>query len=114
MAFIPAMEVRLELYAEGELPATLVSGISSFLSERWPESWDVKIPPRPSREHPAEWRAVLPLPDGATAESLHREMAAKVIALDPAHSLRLRTRWAFQESPNQQEVYEERWTPGRS
>jgi len=29
--------------------------------------------------------------------------------LDPNHSLHFRTRWAFQESPNHQEVYEVRW-----
>lgn len=106
-----AIEVRLELYLDGDLPGVLADRISAVLSQRWPEAWDVKVPPRPSFDHPAEWRAVVPLLEGTTAETLHREMAASVLALDASHSLHLRTRWSFQQSPNQQEVYEERWKP---
>ncbi len=105
-----ALEVRLEIYSDGELPASLADRISALLSQRWPEAWDVKVPPRPSREHPAEWRAVVPLPEGATPETLHRQLESDVLALDPSHSLHLRTRWAFQESPDHQEIYEMRWT----
>ena len=106
------LELRLEVYADGALPPALVERIGAVLAQRWPETWDVKVPARPTREHPAEWRAVVPLPAGATAESLHATIEADVLALDPARSLHFRTRWSFQESPNHQEVYEVRWEPG--
>jgi hypothetical protein len=111
MAGNPAIEVRLELYVDGGLPNELASRISAMLSARWPDVWDVKLPTPPSLDHPAEWRAVVPLLDGTTAESLHREMAKSLLAWDTAHSFHFRTRWSFQESPNHQEVYEERWGP---
>lgn len=109
-----ALEVRLEIYSDGDLSAALVSDISAVLSKRWPGAWDVKIPPHPSFHHPAEWRAVVPFSEGKTAEALHRQMAADVLGFDASNSLHLRTHWAFQESPNHQEVYEERWGPGPS
>lgn len=109
-----AIEVRLELYVDGGLPGELANRISAVLSQRWPEVWDVKVSPRPSLAHPAEWRAVVPLPEGATAEALHRQMAGEILALDSAHSFHLRTRWSFQQSPDHQEIYEERWTPART
>jgi hypothetical protein len=109
-----ALEVRLEIYSDGEFPVPLAGSISRLLEERWPGSWDVKIPTRPTVAHPAEWRAVVPIPPDASPESLHHQLAAGVLALDPSHSLHLRTRWASQESPDHQEVYEERWAPGKS
>jgi hypothetical protein len=112
MAGNPALEFRLELYVETGLPEGLASKISAMLSQRWPEEWDVKIPAQPSFNHPAEWRAVVPLPSGSTAETLHRQLAGDIFALDPSHSFHFRTRWSFQETPNNQEVYEERWEPG--
>jgi hypothetical protein len=105
----PALEVRLELYVDGGVPDELANRISAMLSLRWPDVWDVKVPPRPSFDHPAEWRAVVPLVEGTTAETLHREMARDILALDTSHSFHFRTRWSFQQSPNHQEVYEERW-----
>ncbi|MGA9839320.1 MAG: hypothetical protein WBF81_00140 [Thermoplasmata archaeon] len=110
MAFGRALELRVEIYSNGPWDSTLVPQISAALSRRWTESWDVKVPPQPTLEHPAEWRAVVPLPDGSTPESLHRLIDADLLAVDPSRSLRFRTRWAFQESPNHQEVYEVRWT----
>jgi hypothetical protein len=109
-----AIEVRLELYVDGGFPDMLANRISAVLSQRWPDVWDVKVPPRPSFDHPVEWRAVVPLLEGATAETLHRQMAADILALDVSHSFHLRTRWSFQQSPNHQEVYEERWRPERT
>ena len=108
-----ALEVRVEVYCDGDLPSALSEGIGRMLAERWPAAWDVKVPPRPSRAHPAEWRAVVPISSGASPESLHRQLVDRLLALDPAHSLHLRTRWASQESPDHQEVYEERWSPGQ-
>jgi hypothetical protein len=107
----PAIEVRLELYVDGGLPSTLADRISAVLAQRWPDEWDVKVPPNPSREHPAEWRAVVPLPEGSTPESLHHRIAEDIHGLDDARVVHFRTRWAFQQSPNHQEVYEERWKP---
>lgn len=109
MSSNPAIEVRLELYVDGGLSEQLASRISSVLSQRWPGAWDVKVPLHPSFEHPAEWRAVVPLLAGTTAETLHRQMAENVLSLDASHTFHFRTRWSFQESPNHQEVYEERW-----
>lgn len=109
MSFSSALEVRLEIYSDGELPGPLAARISTLLSQRWPEAWDVKVPSRPSLEHPAEWRAVVPLPEGMTPESLHGQIEAELLSLDPTRSLHFRTRWSFQESPNHQEVYEVRW-----
>jgi hypothetical protein len=114
MSVDSAIELRLELFSEGKLPASLTDRITQFLAEWWPETWDVKVPEQPSLEHPAEWRAVVPLPDGATPENLHGRVEAELSALDPAGSLHYRTRWAFQESPNHQEVYEVRWSLKKS
>jgi hypothetical protein len=104
----------LELYVDGDLPSALADRVGAALARRWPDEWDVKVPPHPSREHPAEWRAVVPLPDGTTPESLHRQITADIRGLDESSTVHFRTRWAFQESPNHQEVYEERWKPDRS
>lgn len=114
MAGNPALEVRLEIYVDGGLPEGLAAKISAMLSQRWPDVWDVKVPARPSLDHPAEWRAVVPLNEGATAETLHRDLATDLLALDDSHSFHFRTRWSFQESPNHMEVYEVRWQPERS
>jgi hypothetical protein len=114
MAGNPALEVRVELYADGGLSEGLSTQVTTLLSERWPYTWDVVIPARPSLEHPAEWRAVVPLLEGTTAETLHRQMSEKILSLDPSHSLHLRTRWSFQESPDHQEVYEVRWGSART
>jgi hypothetical protein len=106
-----ALEVRLEAHSTGELPGTLATAIGGALATRWPTAWDVKIPTHPSFDHPAEWRAVIPFTEGSSPTALHAEVAAIVFALDPARSIRFRTRWSFQESPNHQEIYEERWSP---
>lgn len=111
MAANIALEVRLELYIDGGFPEGLVAKISSLLSEHWPFEWDVRVPPQPSRQHPAEWRAVIPVPEGATAETLHAQMSGKILSLDTTTSFHLRSRWSFQETPNNQEVYEVRWSP---
>ena len=113
MADETVLEVRLELYSDTALDAGLISRIGAALARRWPEAWDVKAPPHPTREHPAEWRAVVPLPDGATAETLHGQIESDILALDAARSLHFRTRWAFQESPDHQEIYEVGWGGSR-
>jgi hypothetical protein len=104
-----ALELRLEVYSDGDLHGPIADRISAVLAQRWPGAWDIKVPPQPSLEHPAEWRSVVPLPDGSTGETLHQQVAADIHALDTSHTLHFRTRWAFQESPNHQEVYEESW-----
>ena len=104
-----AIEVRLEVYSDGDFSAETARQLTEALAGRWPETWDVKVPARPSRGHPAEWRAVVPLPDGATAEKLHQLLAAVVLALPGSDSLHFRTRWSFQESPDHQEIYEVAW-----
>jgi len=109
MAEGSTLEVRLELFPDRDFPIALAASITAMLTQRWPEQWDVKIPPRPTREHPAEWRAVVPLPDGATPESLHGQIEQQILGLDPGRALHFRTRWAFAESPDHQEVYEVRW-----
>ena len=109
MAVGSNLEMRLEVYPDGTLAPSLVTGISQLLARRWPGHWDVKTPSSPTLDHPAEWRAVIPLPDGATPESLHKSIESEILALDFNHQLHLRTRWAFAESPNHQEVYEVRW-----
>jgi hypothetical protein len=105
------IELRLEIHAEGPLPPHLAVQISKMLSEWWPEAWDVKIPEETSLEHPAEWRAVVPLPEGMTPEKLHLRVDAGISALDGSGSLHYRTRWSFHQAPNHQEVYEVRWNP---
>ncbi|MGA7861863.1 MAG: hypothetical protein WCB19_08420 [Thermoplasmata archaeon] len=105
------LELRVEVYSDGVLPAALSEKIGAVLSRRWPVEWDVNVPGHASLEHPAEWRAVVPFIEGTTPETLHRQLAADLLALDPTHSLHFRTRWDFQQSPNHQEVYEEHWKP---
>lgn len=107
----PPLEVRLEIYVDGPLDPDLAKKITGVLSEKWPVTWDIKIPPRTSLEHPARWHAVVPCDEGQTPEGLHRELAQKVGALDPARRLRFRTRWDLPESPNEQEIYEVGWKP---
>ena len=101
----------MEIYLEGDFAEGLSGRISATLSRRWAGTWNVKVPPRPSIQHPAERRVVVPLLEGTTAETLHHQMAADVLALEASHSFHFRTRWSFQESPNHQEVYEERGSP---
>lgn len=105
------LEVRVEVYAEGNLTSDMVSRIGDALRRRWPVSWDVRVPPKVSFEHPAEWRSVVPVPEGGTAESLHHLIASDLVALDPGLTLHFRTRWDFPDSSNQQETYEVRWVP---
>jgi hypothetical protein len=109
MSSNPPIEVRLELFSERGLTPSLTDRIGALLARRWPAAWDVKIPAHSSLEHPAEWRAIVSIPPGDTTETVHPQLAAELQALDPAVSLRFRTRWAYQETPNHQEVYEERW-----
>jgi hypothetical protein len=109
MATGPVLEVRLEAYGEGPLDRSLVDGISAILEKRWPEVWDIKLPPTPSRDHPAEWHATVALAPNETPESVHGRIESEVLALDPRRSIRFRTRWSFPETPNHQEVYEVRW-----
>ncbi|MGC2290077.1 MAG: hypothetical protein WA688_09535 [Thermoplasmata archaeon] len=105
------LELRVEIYSDGELTAALSEKIGAVLALRWPVAWDVNVPTHPSFEHPAEWQAVVPFIEGSTPETLHQKIVADLLALDPNHSLHFRTRWDFQQSPNHQEVYEERWKP---
>ena len=105
------LELRVEVYAEGELPAALAERIGATLARRWPVQWDVSLPAHVSFEHPAEWRAVVPYPAGSTPEAVHHQLAADLLALDPAHPLRFRTRWDYPQEPNHQEVYEQHWRP---
>jgi len=109
MAIGSIFEVRLEAYSDLDLDPTIVHGITAILEARWPEAWDIKIPPSASRAHPAEWHAIVPLPEGSTPESLHGQIEGQVRAIDPGHTLRYRTRWAYQQTPDHQEVYEVRW-----
>jgi len=113
MAVSSTIELRLELFSDGPLPATLADRITTLLAEWWPEAWDVKVPEHPSLEHPAEWRAIVPLPGEATPERLHGQVEEGISALDPSHVLHYRTRWSLHEAPNHQEVYEVRWAPAR-
>lgn len=105
------LELRVEAYGEEALPKALVEGIGSLLARRWPVEWDVTIPEYPDFDHPAEWRATVPLPEASTPETVHRELAKELNALDSAHVLRFRTRWDFPQAPDQREVYEEHWKP---
>ncbi len=113
MAIGLPLELRVEVYSDGDLPSGLAARIGEVLARRWPGAWDVTLPTHPSRDEPAEWRAVVGLTARETPEELHRALAGELLALDPTHPLHLRTRWASQESPNHQEVYEERWRPAR-
>jgi len=105
------LELRVEVYADGELPAVLADQIGAVLARHWPVEWDVDIPTHSTFDHPAEWRAVVPHVEGTTPQTLHRQLAAELIALDPSHPLHLRTRWDFPQAPDQREVYEEGWKP---
>jgi hypothetical protein len=105
------LELRVEAYAEGALSPTLAERIGAALAKRWPVEWDITVPPVASREHPAEWRAVVPLPEGQTPEMVHPQIAADIRALDPSGTLHFRTRWDFPQAPDQKEVYEEHWKP---
>jgi hypothetical protein len=107
------LELRVEVYADAGLSPTMQGRIGAVLSQRWPVEWDVNIPPQVNFEHPAEWRAIVPFPDGATPETLHRQVAGDLLALDPAHPIHFRTRWDFPQEPNHQEVYEEHWKPAK-
>ncbi len=113
MADGPTLELRLEVYPTTEFSLAFAAGVTALLSTRWPERWDVKIPARPTAERPAEWRATVSLPEGATPETLHRQLEADLDGLDPQHQIRFRTRWAFAQTPNHQEVYEVRWSADR-
>jgi hypothetical protein len=105
------LELRVEVYTDGELPSSVTERIGALLAQRWPVEWDVTIPPHTNFEHPAEWRAIVPYPEGTTPEILHRQLAADLLAIDPARPLRFRTRWDYPQEPNHQEVYEEHWRP---
>ncbi len=109
----PPLELRVEVYTEGNFPVTLAERIGALPSQRWPVEWDVNLPPHVSFDHPAEWHAVVLLPEGVTPETAHREIARDFLALDPTHSLHFRTRWDFPQAPDQREVYEEHWRPKR-
>ena len=106
------LELRVEAYSDDGLMPGTAERIGAILAQRWPVEWDVDVPAHVNFDHPAEWRAVVPYPDGTTPEALHRQLAIQLLALDPAHPLRFRTRWDFPQEPNHQEVYEEHWKPG--
>ena len=114
MAGRPPWELRLEIYADPTWDPALREKISAMLSQRWPVTWDVKVPPRPSLDHPARWHAVVLLTEGETPEGAHGQLVRGLAALDPGHGLRFRTRWDYPQSPNEQEIYEERWHPDRT
>lgn len=105
------MEVRVEVYGDGDLVELVTSRITALLARRWPVVWDVKLPPHASFNHPAEWRAVVPIPEGTTPEALHRVVAREMLEENASVPLHFRTRWASQVTPDHQEVYEERWKP---
>ena len=105
------IELRVELYSDGDLPASAREHIASLLSRRWPLAWEVDAPERPSQEHPIRYRAVVPLPSGSTPENLHRQLELDIQAAALTYPLRLRTRWSFPQSPNHQEIYEVHWSP---
>lgn len=111
MAAVAPLELRVEVYTEGDLSPALAERIGSLLAQRWPVEWDVNIPMHVNFEHPAEWRAIVPPLGGASPEGLHHQLATDLLALDPAHPLRFRTRWDFPQEPNHQEVYEQHWRP---
>jgi hypothetical protein len=105
------LELRVEAYTDAGLSPALAEKIGALLEKRWPVEWDINVPADVSFDHPAEWRAIVPFPDGTTPELLHRQVAADILANDPTHSIRFRTRWDFPQEPNHQEVYEEHWRP---
>jgi hypothetical protein len=105
------LELRVEVYSDVGVTPTLAERIGAVLTKRWPVEWDVNVPPNVDFEHPAEWRAIVPFPDGSTPEILHRQVASDLLALDPSRSLRFRTRWDYPQEPNHQEIYEEHWKP---
>ncbi len=105
------LELRVEVYYDGELPATLAEKIAALLAHRWPVALDAEVPAHVSFEHPAEWRAVVPFVEGTTPQSLHQQLAAELLAVDPSRSRHIRTPWAFQQSPHPQAGYAERWKP---
>jgi hypothetical protein len=107
----PPLELRVEVYVEGGLSPTLAEQIGSILTKRWPVEWDVDVPSSVSFDHPAEWHAVVPYPEGTTPEKLHHELATEFLALDPGHPLHFRTRWDFPQEPNHQEIFEQHWKP---
>jgi hypothetical protein len=114
MPDVSPIELRVELYSDGPLPTSVVDQVTKLLADRWPEVWDVTVPKHVALDHPAEWRAVVPLPDGATPESLHASVESAIAGIDPSGTLHYRTRWAFPESPNHQEIYEVRWNSKRA
>lgn len=109
----PPLEVRLELYSDGILDRAVVDKISALLAARWSVSWEIKVPPSPSFDHPARWHAIVPRGPNETPQALHQRIVADLAGVDPTHAFRFRTRWDFVQSPNEQEVFEERWTPSK-
>ena len=105
----PPWEFRLEVYADGALEPAVAQRIGALLAERWPITWDVKVPTTVTMEHPARWHAVLALGGSETPAKVHRQIALKLHEIDPQDTLRYRSRWAFPQTPNEQEVFEERW-----
>ncbi|MDE1819771.1 MAG: hypothetical protein KGJ23_02125 [Euryarchaeota archaeon] len=103
------VEIRLELFTNGPLTRTTVEQISGMLSRRWPVTWDAKVPSSTSRDHPARWHATIPPAASGATELLHREIRDELRSIDPAGTFKFRTRWNFPQSPNDQEIYEERW-----
>lgn len=111
MAASSPLELRVELYVDGPLDGGVVEKISGLLAQRWPVTWDVKVPPRTTLEHPARWHAVIPPQGRLTPQGLHELVATDVMALDSERRFHLRTRWDFPQTPNEQEIYEVNWKP---
>jgi hypothetical protein len=104
-------ELRVELYTDGPLPVELSSRISEYLAKRWPVAWDVKVPSDANAERPAEWRAVVPAAQGLPPERQHRQIVPEILAFDPSLPLHVRTRWSNPEFPDNEDIFEESWTP---
>ncbi len=105
----PPLELRLEIYAEPNIEAAVADRIGAALRERWPVSWDVKLPPQTNADHPARWHAIVPRAESETPQGLHREIVKLLHGIEPSGTLHFRTRWDFPQSPNEQEIFEEGW-----
>jgi hypothetical protein len=107
----PPVEARLELYADRVLDQATLDRITAFLFGKWPVQWDVHVPSKVSFDHPARWHAIVPRTEAETPALLHQKIVAELVAMDPERAFHYRTRWAFIQTPNEQEIFEESWKP---